>query len=413
MSDNNKEFDAIAGPPASTSEEYKATLLTSAALKDSFNSKGKDTKRPSSADIFKAAGKDIMVRNSISGAFKTLRDMTGGDDQPLEYSDLKKVRVLGQGAFAEVDEMVDAAGARFAVKKLKPQLADSDLQDFINETGLLKKLKNNNIVEFRGMGQYGQSTHELFIAQECMDGGSLKNILYKQGVTPGKVLYTRADALRWAIQMAKGLKYLHEAKPMVIHRDLKLENILLDNKDPKKANAKIADFGLHKVINQVMLRKGDAAEGAGDGEMSKSITRNAKKKEDPTYKMTGETGSLMYMAPEVLLGNVYNEKVDMFSFGVMFFEMLDYTMMVGKVSISGDPEELQNYAKRVSTGFRPGIPAHWPPNVGATIEKCWNQDANVRPSFAEVIPMLEALSGDIAAMDSKLKDSQGCNCTIM
>mmetsp|Transcript_5089 Transcript_5089/g.16621 ORF Transcript_5089/g.16621 Transcript_5089/m.16621 type:complete len:214 (+) Transcript_5089:105-746(+) len=213
--------------------------------------------------------------------------------------------------------------------------------------------------------------------------------------------------------MAKGLKYLHEAKPMVIHRDLKLENILLDNKDAKKANAKIADFGLHKVINQSLRKQTEASKGDTNGEITKSKRRIQLKQADPTYQMTGETGSLMYMAPEVLLGKAYNEKVDMFSFGVMFFEMLDYTMMVGKVSISGDPEELQNYAKRVSTGFRPGIPAHWPPNVGATIEKCWNQDANVRPSFAEVIPMLEALSGDIAAMDSKLKDSQGCNCTIM
>mmetsp|Transcript_14385 Transcript_14385/g.45728 ORF Transcript_14385/g.45728 Transcript_14385/m.45728 type:complete len:97 (+) Transcript_14385:2-292(+) len=96
----------------------------------------------------------------------------------------------------------------------------------------------------------------------------------------------------------------------------------------------------------------------------------------------------------------------------MFFEMLDYTMMVGKVSVSGDPEELHNYASRVAEGFRPGIPAHWPPAIGAVIEKCWNQDIQLRPSFAEVIPMLQGLEVDAEAMDAKLKSNSAC-CVVM
>lgn len=56
------------------------------------------------------------------------------------------------------------------------------------------------------------------------------------------------DALRWALQIAEALAYLHQFSPLIVHRDLKLENILLTSPNPARANAKLADFGLHKMI---------------------------------------------------------------------------------------------------------------------------------------------------------------------
>lgn len=65
--------------------------------------------------------------------------------------------------------------------------------------------------------------------------------------------YSWKDALRWLQQIAGALKYLHGLRPMVVHRDLKLENLLLTGTNPAKADAKLADFGLCKLIKVAML----------------------------------------------------------------------------------------------------------------------------------------------------------------
>ena len=59
--------------------------------------------------------------------------------------------------------------------------------------------------------------------------------------------------MRWALEIAQALHYLHSFKPMVVHRDLKLENILLTSPDPARAHAKLADFGLHKMIKVILV----------------------------------------------------------------------------------------------------------------------------------------------------------------
>ena len=65
---------------------------------------------------------------------------------------------------------------------------------------------------------------------------------------PVESLYTWLDAFRWLEQIAAALKYLHSLRPMVVHRDLKLENMLLTGLDPATADAKLADFGLCKLV---------------------------------------------------------------------------------------------------------------------------------------------------------------------
>ncbi len=65
---------------------------------------------------------------------------------------------------------------------------------------------------------------------------------------PVESMYTWLDAFRWLEQIAAALKYLHSLRPMVVHRDLKLENMLLTGLDPATADAKLADFGLCKLV---------------------------------------------------------------------------------------------------------------------------------------------------------------------
>ena len=95
----------------------------------------------------------------------------------------------------------------------------------------------------------------------------------------------------WAIELAQALAFLHQCKPPIIHRDLKPENILLaDN-----GSIKLADFGLSKICQ---------SKGSGQ------------------YQMTGETGTLQYMAPEVMRCEHYDSSVDLYSFALVLWFLI-------------------------------------------------------------------------------------------
>lgn len=85
-----------------------------------------------------------------------------------------------------------------------------------------------------------------------MAGGTLKDLVvdayYDAADKYKKQLYSRQNAVKWALDIAQALDYLHSFTPLVVHRDLKLENVLLTSPDPHRASAKLADFGLHKMI---------------------------------------------------------------------------------------------------------------------------------------------------------------------
>ncbi len=89
----------------------------------------------------------------------------------------------------------------------------------------------------------------LFVAMEAVTGGDLRSLVLDAMMTPN--LYNNADVVRWTHDVARGLHYLHTRQPMVVHRDLKLENILLD----AAWNARITDFGLVKTILKPKARR--------------------------------------------------------------------------------------------------------------------------------------------------------------
>jgi serine/threonine protein kinase len=177
----------------------------------------------------------------------------------------------------------------------------------------------------------------LFLAMEAVTGGDLRELVLRAMMEP--TVYTDADVVRWAHDIARGLHYLHTRSPMVVHRDLKLENIMLDGacackryclhthrRMPSFAtrsrvttarpcgraarwNAKITDFGLVKTLLKPRASEAPAAV-------------------DATYKMTGGTGSLKYMAPESFRGKPASEKVDNYSWSIIVWELLARCMLL-------------------------------------------------------------------------------------
>ena len=165
------------------------------------------------------------------------------------------------------------------------------------------------------------------------------------------------------------MNYLHTYEKQgrltpVIHRDLKSPNLLLVSPPSSARGAppvvvKVADFGLSR-----------------DKEQTEATD---------TVMMTG-CGSVLWMAPEILLGKTYNEKVDVFSFGMCVLEMVDCNLpWAGTATPAEVPHRVTKPGLRPTRQLRQAKPF-----VRRLIEQCWQHNPARRPSFAEIVAMLQA-----------------------
>ncbi|KAJ3673386.1 hypothetical protein LUZ60_006760 [Juncus effusus] len=274
------------------------------------------------------------------------------DPSELDFSSSS---VIGKGSFGEILRAY-WRGTPVAVKRILPSLSDDRLvtQDFRHEVNLLVKLRHPNIVQFLGAVT---DRKPLMLITEFLRGGDLHQYLKEKGAL------SPATAVNFALDMARGMAYLHNEPNVVIHRDLKPRNVLLVNSSAD--HLKVGDFGLSKLINV--------------------------KHSNDIYKLTGETGSYRYMAPEVFRHRRYDKKVDVFSFAMILYEMLE-----GEPPLSNcEPYEA---AKYVADGRRPSFRSkNHIPDLKDLIEVCWSPDMNQRPSFIEILKKLERIKESLAS----------------
>ena len=107
-------------------------------------------------------------------------------------------------------------------------------------------------------------------------------------------------------------------------------------------------------------------------------------------KLTGQTGSLRYMAPEVCLEKPYDESADVYSFAVILWQMASHDVpFVGMGGLGG-------FVERVAKGgLRPPMKKSFPPSLQSTLASCWHADAAQRPSLMDAVPTLEALLAEL------------------
>ncbi|GAX74900.1 hypothetical protein CEUSTIGMA_g2346.t1 [Chlamydomonas eustigma] len=378
--------------------------------------------------------KKVLKSLGVSRQFRTLRDR---EDVEIRRRDLQQIGMLGQGAFAFVEKCIYLPQKRVvAVKRLRPDVMKNseDLKDLMKEIALIRKLRHKNIIEYIGCGSWDTSSEaavksSVFLVEEFVNGGTLMKIVCRQMETD-KELYRIEDAVRWLIGIAGGLKYLHQCQPMVIHRDLKLENIMLQGTDPHSSTAKLTDFGLSAVVNahfkQRKLQTSTKVCGGGASDeanservqrrestmIAENWTRSAKthsvkklRVAGPDEQLSGRTGTLMYMAPEVYKEEPYNDKADVYSFSIIAYELLHRYQMISVTD--GSFEECLVYARRVARkGYRPPVDESIPQPLRQLITDCWRPEPSSRPSMSEVYDKLrECQSDQMGAMSMKSEDA--------
>ncbi|KAM7461826.1 hypothetical protein LguiA_029947 [Lonicera macranthoides] len=199
--------------------------------------------------------------------------------------------VIGQGGFGKVYKgVIDNGASIVAIKRLSSASKQGD-SEFRTEIGMLSKFRHSHIVSLIG---YCYSSPEMILVYEYMVNGSLADHLYKIGKCGTSSTLSWVQRLKICLGAARGLDYLHTCtgvQDIVIHRDMKSSNILLD----KNYSAKVSDFGLSKIS---------------------PIDRSC------THISTNVKGTMGYMDPEYMVTFRLTLKSDVYSFGVVLFEVL-------------------------------------------------------------------------------------------
>ncbi|MBA0775382.1 hypothetical protein Gotri_010534, partial [Gossypium trilobum] len=208
---------------------------------------------------------------------------------------------------------------------------------------IMKRVRHPNVVLF--MGAVTKRPH-LSIVTEYLPRGSLYRLIHRP--TAGETLDQRRR-LRMALDVAKGINYLHCLRPPIVHWDLKSPNLLVD----KNWTVKVCDFGLSRFK-------------AGTFISSKSVA-----------------GTPEWMAPEFLRGEPSNEKSDVYSFGVILWELV--TMQQPWSGLS----PAQVVGAVAFQNRRLAVPPNTSPKLASLMESCWADDPAERPSFANIVEALK------------------------
>ncbi|XP_060275543.1 mitogen-activated protein kinase kinase kinase 7 isoform X1 [Ovis aries] len=297
--------------------------------------------------------------------------------EEIDYKEIEVEEVVGRGAFGVVCKAKWRA-KDVAIKQIE---SESERKAFIVELRQLSRVNHPNIVKL-----YGACLNPVCLVMEYAEGGSLynesqKEIVKKRNLPKIKNLlktrgynimlhgaeplpyYTAAHAMSWCLQCSQGVAYLHSMQPKaLIHRDLKPPNLLLV---AGGTVLKICDFGTACDIQT---------------------------------HMTNNKGSAAWMAPEVFEGSNYSEKCDVFSWGIILWEVITRRKPFDEI---GGPAFRIMWA--VHNGTRPPLIKNLPKPIESLMTRCWSKDPSQRPSMEEIVKIMTHLMRYFPGADEPLQ----------
>ena len=304
---------------------------------------------------------EILHREAIhsSSALHILTDAISTEWDPWEIppDEFRVDGKIGSGITAEVFRGT-WRGTAVAIKQIKlgGKLNPKIVEAFKRELTVMVRCRHPNLVLFMGAATL---VPPIRLISEFCEGGTLFDLLHNRK----DVDLSWKQRVKILLDVAKGLNYLHNCKPVIVHRDLKSLNLLLSEKIEDEFDTpimKIADFGMAKI-------KANVEAGA----------------------MTANAGTYHWMAPEVLGGNSYNEKVDIYSYAIVMYEVLCREIPFEDTGLDG-----MKVAVAVSKGKRPNldfVPKSCPIDLVALMQACWDQQPQRRPTMEVVIDKLKCI----------------------
>ncbi|XP_024990305.1 probable serine/threonine-protein kinase SIS8 [Cynara cardunculus var. scolymus] len=353
----------VATATAGVDKKYEPSGFTPAGLPDSGNlmdcpRKDRDeefgnlqARGISENDLSRVCllGERVSDRSTGNDSTKSEVSLEDVADCEIAWEDITLGERIGLGSYGEVYRG-DWHGTEVAVKKfLDQEITVESLEEFKSEVGIMKRVRHPNVVLF--MGAVTRAPH-LSIVTEFLPRGSLYRLIHR----PNNQLDIRRR-LRIALDAARGMNYLHNCTPIIVHRDLKSPNLLVD----KNWVVKVCDFGLSRMKHSTFLSSRSTA------------------------------GTAEWMAPEVLRNEPSDEKCDVFSFGVILWELCTLQQPWGGMN----PMQVVG-----AVGFqhrRLEIPDDVDPAIADVIRRCWQTDPRLRPSFSDIMSTLKPLQKPITS----------------
>ena len=256
----------------------------------------------------------------------------------------KVLQQLGEGSFGKAFLCEkDSDGSLCVIKQILIEgMNEKEKADVLNESNILAKLDHPNIIKFYDVFESKKPKHMINIVTEYADGGDLSEKIKERKNKNGN--FTESEILDYFTQICLAIRHIHEKK--IIHRDLKSGNIFL----MKNGFVKLGDFGIAKNFQRTI---------------------------DKAKTMVGTP---YYLSPEMIESKPYDSKSDIWSLGVLLYEMMTFKMPFNANSLA-------SLIIKITRGNYIPPPVIYTKDLRELVSKCLTLDPKNRPTIKEILGM--------------------------